>query len=79
MGKPFPIPPGIVFVKVDTRTGLLATQYSEKTRLECFLEGTEPRDFAEDEWEKDEMDFFKEDYNPYSSSPLPNHANDAKN
>ena len=68
-GKPFPVPAGIVFANVDTRTGLLATQRSDKTRLECFFEGTEPREYAEDPWEEETFDFFTEDLGP--SEPIP--------
>ena len=66
-GKPFPVPPGIVFANVDTRSGLLATHRSEKTRMECFLEGTEPREYADDPWESEGFDFFMEDLD--SSTP----------
>ena len=50
-----------MFANVDTRTGLLATSRSTETRMECFLEGTEPREYAEDPWEENELDFFSED------------------
>jgi penicillin-binding protein 1A len=60
-GRPFPIPPGIVFANVDTRTGLLATARSPQTRLECFLEGTEPKEYAEELREPEGFDFFLED------------------
>jgi len=29
--------------------------------MECFVEGTEPRQYAHDEWEGDGLDFFVED------------------
>jgi len=67
-GKTFPVPSGIVFAHVDTRTGLLASQHSAKTRMECFLEGTEPREYAEDPWEEEPFDFFSEDLGP--SEPI---------
>ena len=71
VGKPFPVPPGIVFAKVDTRTGLLANPRSEKTRLECFLEGTEPRESAENTWEQEGVDFFQEeDLGTLASTPF---------
>ncbi len=40
--KEFPVPEGIVFVKVDSKTGLLANPRSEEVIFECFEEGTEP-------------------------------------
>ncbi len=72
VGAPFPVPTGIVFVKVDTNTGLLATPRSERTRLECFLEDTEPRTSAEDDWEEGEVDFFQEEeLEPHGPLPIP--------
>jgi len=40
----FPVPEGIVFVKVDQKTGLPVRSSSEGAFLECFLEGTTPED-----------------------------------
>ncbi len=40
---PFRIPPGIRLVRVDPETGLLAGPADEKTILEAFVPGTEPR------------------------------------
>ena len=62
------MPPGIVFSRIDTQTGLLATRSSKKTRLECFLEGTEPKDFSVEERDQDEADFFKEEFDPLDAS-----------
>jgi len=69
-GKPFPVPPGIVFAKVDTRSGLLATPRSSSTRMECFREGTEPREYAAEPWESDPLEFFSEDLDE-TVSPAP--------
>ncbi len=66
--KSFSMPSGIVFSKIDTQTGLLATRSSKKTRLECFAEGTEPRDFAPEERDQDEAEFFKEEFDPLGPS-----------
>ncbi len=46
--KIFPIPPGIVFRKIDIRNGLLATKYTPKkyVRIECFKKGTEPTKYS---------------------------------
>jgi len=67
--KDFPMPPGIVFSRIDTKTGMLATRSSKKTRLECFTEGTEPREFSPEERDQDEADFFKEEFDPLESPP----------
>jgi penicillin-binding protein 1A len=44
-GKPartFNVPEGIVFAKIDAKTGLLPIEESEETIFECFKEGTVP-------------------------------------
>jgi penicillin-binding protein 1A len=44
-GRPvrtFNVPEGVVFAKVDAKTGLLPSSASEKVILECFKEGTVP-------------------------------------
>jgi len=44
-GKPartFNVPEGIVFGKIDAKTGLLPIEESEETIFECFKEGTMP-------------------------------------
>ncbi len=69
--KAFPIPPGIVFARIDTKTGLLATSRSEATRLECFREGTEPREFSMEGREEDEADFFIQELDPLDSDKAP--------
>jgi penicillin-binding protein 1A len=42
----FPVPEGVVFVKIDAETGLLASQYSKKTVFQAFKENTEPKDYS---------------------------------
>jgi penicillin-binding protein 1A len=42
----FPVPEGVVFVKIDAETGLLAGSYSEKTVFQAFKEGTEPTEYS---------------------------------
>jgi penicillin-binding protein 1A len=42
----FEVPDGVVFAKIDTNTGLLAGPYSEKTILQTFKEGTEPKEYS---------------------------------
>jgi penicillin-binding protein 1A len=44
-GKPvevFPVPPGIVFSRIDPRTGLPVKKSARNSIYECFLEGTIP-------------------------------------
>jgi len=48
-GRPvldFEVPEGIVFAKIDAKTGLLAGPHSEKTVLQAFKEGNEPEEHA---------------------------------
>jgi penicillin-binding protein 1A len=48
-GKPvrtFNVPEGIVFAKIDAKTGLLPIEESEKTIFECFKEGTIPTEHS---------------------------------
>ena len=40
--RDFPVPPGVVFSKVDAETGLLPSPATEKVIFECFKEGTVP-------------------------------------
>jgi penicillin-binding protein 1A len=42
----FPVPAGIVFAKIDEKTGLLATPQTKKVIFECFKEGSEPKKFT---------------------------------
>ena len=49
-GKPaltFNVPEGIVFAKIDAKTGLLPIEESEKTIFECFKEGTIPTEYTQ--------------------------------
>jgi len=45
VSEEFPVPEGITFREVDARTGLLATEDSERVIREAFLDGTEPTQF----------------------------------
>ncbi len=48
-GRPvvdFPVPEGVVFAKIDVKTGLLASTYSEDTVFQAFKEGTEPTEYS---------------------------------
>jgi len=42
--RDFEVPEGIVFARVDTKTGLLASSQTETSLFQAFLEGTEPRE-----------------------------------
>ena len=39
-------PPGVEFVRIDTKTGLRATRISQKADFEVFLRGTAPTRYA---------------------------------
>ena len=54
----FRVPEGIVFVKIDPKTGLLASPFSSDARTECFLEGTAPTEYAPSDLEKWFMKYF---------------------
>ena len=49
---------GIVFVKIDQKTGLLATSKSTRIIFESFKEGTAPTEQADDTDETKTLDFF---------------------
>ena len=42
----FPVAEGVVFAKIDAKTGLLASPYSENTVFQAFKEGTEPKEYS---------------------------------
>jgi len=62
-GKPaktFNVPEGIVFAKIDAKTGLLPIKESEKTIFECFKEGTVPTEHTpKPDTASDPEDLFK--------------------
>ncbi|MCK5350607.1 MAG: PBP1A family penicillin-binding protein, partial [Desulfobacula sp.] len=63
-GKPartFNVPEGIVFAKIDAKTGLLPIEESEETIFECFKEGTMPTEYTpKPDTASDSEDLFKE-------------------
>jgi len=64
-GRPvesFSPPPGLVFVKIDPKTGLLAPPASESGVFACYLEGTEPTAYADVDREG-KRSFFRLDMN----------------
>jgi len=48
----FKVPEGIVSVKIDPQTGLLARPFSSDARVEYFLDGTAPTEYAPGDMEK---------------------------
>ncbi len=59
--KDFEVPPGIVFVSIDPKTGLLARPGTPHAYLECFKEGTEPKRYSDEVKESAPTDFFQMD------------------
>ncbi len=43
---PFESPEGVVITKIDAKTGLLASPYSEETCFQAFKKGTEPKEHS---------------------------------
>ena len=63
-GKPvefFSPPEGVVFAKIDPKTGLLAQPGSKKSIFACFLEGTAPTEYTPDESDEGKKGFFEYD------------------
>ncbi|MCP4683733.1 MAG: PBP1A family penicillin-binding protein [Desulfobacterales bacterium] len=42
----FKVPDGLVFAKIDTKTGLLASPHSDETVFQAFKDGTEPKEYS---------------------------------
>ena len=42
----FQAPPGVVFAKIEEKSGLLAGPFSKKTVFQAFREGTEPKEYS---------------------------------
>ncbi|OGR26193.1 MAG: penicillin-binding protein [Desulfobacterales bacterium RIFOXYA12_FULL_46_15] len=63
-GKPvrsFTVPEGIVFARIDAKTGLLPASNSQETIFECFKEGTVPTESSSKPDNASEIeDFYKE-------------------
>jgi penicillin-binding protein 1A len=43
----FPVPEGVVFAKIDSKTGLLAGPHSKETVFQAFKEGSEPKKYSQ--------------------------------
>ncbi|MBN2332052.1 MAG: PBP1A family penicillin-binding protein [Deltaproteobacteria bacterium] len=67
----FPVPPGIVFAKIDQKTGLLATPETEQESFECFREGTEPKEFSRPISAHQLEEQLFQDFPEENSPPLP--------
>lgn len=67
----FTPPDGVVFAKIDPETGLLAKPDAPKAVFECYLEGTEPREYATEERDDRGKGFFKYDLNLQEQSNFP--------
>jgi penicillin-binding protein 1A len=58
----FQVPEGVVFAKIDAKTGLLPIPESKKTLFECFKEGTVPSEYTKTpDTIVDAESFFKSD------------------
>ena len=57
----FPIPEGIVFAKIDAKTGLLASPGAQEVIFECFKEGTQPTTYSSEVPFSEDEDFLKSD------------------
>lgn len=57
----FPVPKGIVFVRIDPKTGALAGSGNNAGVKEAFIEGTEPTLERQNQQTPDSSDFFRED------------------
>lgn len=58
----YPVPKGIVFVRMDPKTGLLAGPGNTAAVKEAFIEGTEPTQNRANQQSPDSSDFFREDF-----------------
>jgi penicillin-binding protein 1A len=57
----FTVPRGIVFVRIDPKTGALAGPGNSSGVREAFIEGTEPNAERQEKLAPDSSDFFRED------------------
>jgi penicillin-binding protein 1A len=67
----FSPPDGVVFAKIDPKTGLLAQAGSKQSLFECFLEGTAPTEYAPDESDERKEEFFKYDLDMQDERNIP--------
>ncbi|MBN1828709.1 MAG: PBP1A family penicillin-binding protein [Deltaproteobacteria bacterium] len=64
----FTPPAGVVFAKIDPETGLLARPDAKNFAFACFIEGTEPKEFAPLPGGKQEKEFYKFDLDAFMKS-----------
>jgi penicillin-binding protein 1A len=57
----FSVPEGVVFAKIDPKTGFLAKPDSKRFVFACFLEGTAPTEYTPDDEVQEKEGFFKYD------------------
>ena len=57
----FTVPQGVVFKKIDSKTGLLAASNDDNAIFECFKEGTAPTAYADQPTSSQTTEFFKLD------------------
>lgn len=57
----FSVPEGVVFAKIDPKTGFLAKPDSKRSVFACFLEGTAPTEYTPDDEVQEKEGFFKYD------------------
>lgn len=57
----FPVPKGIVFARIDPKTGVLASAGNSSAVKEAFVEGTEPTAERTNRQTPESNDFFRED------------------
>ena len=65
---PFQYPDDVVITKIDSKTGLLASPYSKKTRFQAFKKGTEPTAYSPKPDRAKPGEFFQLDMD-YSDKP----------
>ncbi len=69
---PFKQPKDVVVTKIDAQTGLLASQYSEKTCFQAYKKGTEPTVYSPKPDQAGPGEFFERDMD-YSDIQSPSH------
>ncbi|MFZ3072240.1 MAG: penicillin-binding transpeptidase domain-containing protein, partial [Thermodesulfobacteriota bacterium] len=67
----FSVPPGIEFVKIDSKTGLLAGRGTKEPLFEAFKEGTAPAATTEGQSESQSDEFFLMDSTPTGKIAIP--------
>jgi len=66
---PFESPEGVVIAKIDAKTGLLASPYSEDTFFQAFRKGTEPKEHSPKPGLAKRGEFFQLDMDYSRGSP----------